>query len=459
MFESGSVPGYHAQAQRAIFAHAPIQPTDFILASNRVMARILIVGKGGFGDMFPLFAIARELHARGHAMTIAAERHHQAACDVIDVPLVAVDEPSVDAIQAGVAPSGAHWQPDALAAVRTLLAPHSLAREVDALRPLAAGADLLIGNQLAYAGAIVRRLLGKPWVYCAASPLALPSRLDPPRWPYLDAWQGRWPHRVGVQRAALILARCATRALMRPQARLQRRLGLKVRGHPRFEGMYGESLNLLASSPRLSPPQRDWPAGAVVTGFPWFEPSFLGGDEQASRIAAFAGAGPRPIVFAPGGGLRAHPGRFFEESVLAAERLGQRAIIVAAKKFHGAFAGSSNVLVTGYLPYARLFRYASVVVHSAGIGTLGWALRQGVPSLVVPAEWDQFDNAWRAQRAGVAQALPLGQYQAERIAEGIAGVQADCAMADRLATLSPQIAAEDGATVAADAIERLLRQT
>ncbi|MEL5850097.1 MAG: hypothetical protein U7M05_12160 [Candidatus Igneacidithiobacillus chanchocoensis] len=324
--------------------------------------------------------------------------------------------------------------------------------------PLVRQADLIIGNQLAYSAALACRVAGRRWVFSAASPLAIPSRHDAPFWPYLYPWQKHMA-RLGLsQRGFLPLARLGTRALMQSQVRLYRRLGLALPGHPRFEGMYSAELNLLLTSPELAPAQKDWPQNTLATGFAWFDPPFLGGEDQEQTIVAFAQAGPPPIVFAPGGSTRGDPGAFFEQSVAAARLGGRRAIIVAAKKFHGRFEPHANILVTGYFPYARLFRHAALVVHSGGIGALGWAARFAVPSLLVPSEWDQFDNARRAERIGLGHVLDIDRYAAPNIAAAIDAVESDVRVASGLSRIAPILKTEDGARVACDAIDALLNQ-
>jgi UDP:flavonoid glycosyltransferase YjiC (YdhE family) len=402
-----------------------------------------MVGKGGFGDMFPLFALAAELQARGHAVSIAAEAHHAPACATIGVALLPLDR--------------AAERPATRWALLDTLSPVRLEAEVDTLLPHGAEADLIVGNQLAYCGAIVRKLTSKPWVLCAASPLTIPSVSDPPLWPYLRHLQ-TFSRSLGFRQAACLgLARAATRALMQPQLRLQERLGIEHDAHPRFEGMYSEQLNLLATSPALVAQHADRPAGTLVTGFSWFEPAFLGDAGQFEELARFASAGPAPLVFAPGGSKRTHPGIFFERSVDACRKSGQRAIIVAAKKFHGLFKPDPDILVTGYFPYSRLFGLASAVVHSGGIGTLGWALRLGLPSLLVPSDWDQYDNADRAERRGLAKVLPIERYTPTRIAGALDALLTDEGLRTRLSQMAPLVAAENGQVVASDAIEALLR--
>ncbi|OIQ79853.1 4'-demethylrebeccamycin synthase [mine drainage metagenome] len=407
------------------------------------MANILIVGKGGFGDLFPLFAIAEELIRRGHAVRVAAEPHHAAACAQIGAAHRVLDS---------AAPPRAGSLRAQLAAT---LDPSALATEVRTLEPLARGADLMLGNQLAYAGAIVRDLLGTPWAFCAASPLALPSRFDAPLWPYLHPLQ-RAAAAIGLPQAAFIgPARAATRALMRAQTRLRRELGVDTHAHPRFEALYSQRLNLLPVSPLLLQPQPDWPAHTRLSGFAWFESTFLGDQRLADELAAFAAAGAPPVVLAPGGSARGDPLRFLERGVAACRAVGRRAIVVAAPRLHAALPAGDDVRPTGYLPYARLFGLGAAVLHSGGIGTLGWAMRAGVPSLLLPGDWDQYDNARLAQRAGVGAVLGKRADTAcdAAVLDALLG---DDALHQRLRRLAPQVAAENGAAVACDAIEAII---
>jgi UDP:flavonoid glycosyltransferase YjiC (YdhE family) len=415
------------------------------------MAEILIVGKGGFGDWFPLLAIGQALRQRGHRVRVAAEAHHASACAHAGLDFQVVGD-SEDAAPGEV---GSAWGA-ARAVLQATLSPQGLAAEVRTLRPLVEGADLVLGNQLAYAGALVRRMVGRPWVFCAASPLAIPSRLDAPLWPYLQSAQ-QVAARLGLPQSGFVgLARLGTRLLMRPQGALRRELGLPGAGHPRFEAMYSEQLNLLPVSPLLAPPQADWPARTRVVGYTWFEADFLGDEAQAQDLREFAQAGPAPVVFALGGSLRVRPGGFYERAVQACRLLGRRAILVAGKQLHAGLPGGKDVMFSGYLPYSKVFGLGAAVVHSGGIGAIGWGMRAGVPQLLVPAEWDQFDNARRARRAGVARVLARRDWQAPDLARALGEVLEDQALRWHCAQAAAGLRAEDGAATACEAIEQLL---
>lgn len=418
------------------------------------MARILIIGKGGYGDMFPLFAIAQALIQTGHGVTVAAESHHAPACASINVQLVSIDSPSPPGdIAKG---EGAFkWQQNIGEFFRTL-SPASLEGEFERLTDLVRDADLVVGNQLAYAGAIAAKKWNKPWIFCAASPLAIASYQNPPLFPYLHGLQ-QLARRYGMPERQLVgLARYASALVMHANVKLQRRLNIADGGHPRFESMYSRWLNLLCVSPTLVTPQPDWPANTVLTGFTWFEPRFMRDPNDLARLAAFLDAGDPPVVIAPGGSRRTQPGDFFDACLTACKQLGLRTVVVASKRFHDQIPQSPQVLISGYVPYSSLFGQAAALIHSAGIGTIGWSIKHALASLLVPTDWDQFDNADRAQRHNLAVTLGLRHLRAPAIAKALDVLLRDSTMQSELAEASLAVSREDGVAIALAEIENVL---
>lgn len=416
------------------------------------MARVLIVGKGGYGDMFPMFAIAKTLKANGHSVSIAAEAHHADAIANLDIPLIKFAPPN----RLGAAAVISKF----IGAIEILqtLSPMNLEAEYETLAAVAPDYDLIIGNQLAYSGAMVSKKLAKPWVFCAPSPLAFPSYSDPPLFPGIHRLQNLSMAYPATQRPYIALAKAASRLVMSSVAGRYRKLGIKHPGHPRFEGMYSDRLNLLMTSPLLVAPQPDWPKNTFLTGFTWFEPDFMKGEEKSLKLAQFIASGPPPVIFAPGGGKRTQPGQFFADSIKACELLGMRAILVAARRFHAELPQSPNVLVTEYLPYSELLGGACAIVHSAGIGAIGWSLRFGMPSLLVPSSWDQYDNAHRAQRKNLASVMTQRDYKPPIIASNLEKLLGNSERRQLLQSHARLLADEDGTAAACAKIETVLKE-
>lgn len=410
------------------------------------MSRLLIVAKGSFGDVFPLFAVARALQERGHQVTFAVPEKHLANLAALELEALPLPRPPA-AATAGL-PGWLRRPLDRILSINNA----GLEREYDALAAAAATADLIVGNQIAFVAGILAECLGKPWVYCAISPLAVYSAADPPSFPGLHALPGR----PGPLRARLEyhLARMASRPWGRDMVRLRRQRGLPDRGHPLFEGKFSPHLNLFLCSPELAPPQADWPDHTYQTGFCWLEPDFLGRPGDRAALADFLARGPAPVVLTLGSDSRSRPGRFYDIGIQACRRLGLRAILVADPRLHDSLPRGDDLLVTGFLPYSCLAPAALAVVHSAGIGTLGWCLRHGTPSIVSPGAEDQFDNARRAERLGIASLIPRPLLTADRLAATLASlVDARGAWPD---AATRAVAREDGAAAACLWIETLL---
>lgn len=424
------------------------------------MASILIVAKGTYGDIFPLYAIALELQRRGHDLLFATDSHNAVAAAEMGLKIALFDVPPPSG-ETPVRPNGMF---DALfdrllstSNYLRMFRKETIEREYANLLPLAREADVVIGNQQAYSAAVVREALGAPWIYCAASPVALlTSYRQSALFPGVHRLQAISMDSLLLQRFAIGLGRTLSRTSMRNVTKKRQSLGLPSKRHPAFEAMFSERLNLLLASPLLFDPEQEWPEATRLTGYAWFEAGFMRDDGKAAELDAFLRAGPPPVVFTLGGNRRIHPGSYFHESIEACRLLDLRCIIVAAKRFHDTIPQSDAVLVTGYLPYAKLFRHAAAVVHSGGIGTIGLTLRYGIPSLLIPYSLDQFDNAHHAVRHGFAKSMPIRKYRAAHVADALDGLLKDGKLLARLQTAAETVAAEDGTKSACDAIEETL---
>jgi UDP:flavonoid glycosyltransferase YjiC (YdhE family) len=114
------------------------------------------------------------------------------------------------------------------------------------------------------------------------------------------------------------------------------------------------------------------------------------------------------------------------------------------------------MMALDYAPFSRLFPRAAAVVHAGGVGTTALALRAGRPTLIVPFAQDQFDNAARAARRGLARALPRSAYTPARVAAELGRLLGDPAYARRAQAVREKILQDDGVRVACDALEALL---
>ena len=58
---------------------------------------------------------------------------------------------------------------------------------------------------------------------------------------------------------------------------------------------------------------------------------------------------------------------------------------------------SENLLIFDYLPYSDVLDQMDFAIHHAGAGIMMGCIDLGIPSLILPQDYDQFDNAVRAE--------------------------------------------------------------
>ena len=419
------------------------------------MARIVLASLGSLGDLHPAIALALGLRARGHAVIIATNEMYRSKVNALGLEfhplrpdLLAHGEHIVAEIMDG------HRGSERL--LRKHLCPAVRDMQAD-LAPIVATADLLIASELVFPAPIFAAIQGLRWVSYQLAPVSLFSFHDPPLLPAPDAL--RWLQRGGwLPRVVKPLAKWVSHSWWQPIREFRAGLGLPPGEHPLFEGKFSPQLNLALFSSVLQAPQPDWPPHTVQTGFLFFDEETAAGPASPlpPEVEAFLAAGEPPIVFTLGSAAVYVARDFYAESARAAERLGRRALLLLGKNPTPANLPSST-LAWDYLPYARIFPRASVVVHQGGVGTTAQALRAARPMLVVPFAHDQFDNAARITRLGVGRTLGRSRYRLPHVARALAGLLADEHQAAAAIAVSRHLLADKGVETACNAIERLLR--
>ncbi|MEE6260703.1 glycosyltransferase [Plantactinospora sonchi] len=100
-----------------------------------------------------------------------------------------------------------------------------------------------------------------------------------------------------------------------------------------------------------------------------------------------------------------------------------------------------RVLLTPFVPLARLLPGVSVVVGHGGAGTTLGTLARGVPMVVVPQGADQFLQADRVTAAGAGIAVPPGQQDPATVAAAVRRVLAEPGFTDAARRVRDDVAA------------------
>lgn len=168
--------------------------------------------------------------------------------------------------------------------------------------------------------------------------------------------------------------------------------------------------------PWWAAPQPDWPPETKLTGFPLFAPD----QEEVvpPEVEAFLEASDPPVVFMPASLMRQSE-RYYAAAVGACLELGMRAILLSRDARHIPIDLPASIRHFSYVPLGLLLPRAAVFVHQGGIGACAQTMRHGVPQLVSPMAYDQFDNAYPLKRFGIGATIDDKAWSARTVADGI----------------------------------------
>ncbi len=422
------------------------------------MSKILIHTLGSTGDFNPFMALALELRRRGHTISWAVS------------PKFA-EKARAQGFEATVAGVDPDWESDLL---RRMLTAHltdpvqimfkevlipAIVPATMALEPLAREADLFISHTIQLAAPAVAERTGTPWVSASAATLIHETAAYPPpgvAWKGCPAWLSRLGWQIGYRIFGDFDALAAAE---------YKGLGVAPRPNVISGGAYSRLLTLGLWSPSFFPRPADWPRWFQVGGYARWDgdipasyplPLGEGGEERAGRGSLPA---PPRILFTLGSSVVNHPGDFWATALQALALTDWSAVLLGAPHalpLPACLRG--RVQVIPYAPYGDLFPQVDAVVHQGGVGTTQAACYYGVPSLIVPRGFDQFENAAHIQREGWGLRLLPGDFSPTSLRLRLQRLLASPQIKAAAAALGHRMRAEPGVARSADLVEAALGQ-
>lgn len=410
--------------------------------------KILIGAAGSLGDTLPFVALGLALQRRGHEVRLfASESYAGHAAGLPFTPVASVAEtdavlhdPRVTDSRGGLALIG-----EAFAV--------ALPRAFEAMRAeVVPGQTLAVGSTLSFATRLLKDALGVPTATVHLAPSVFRSVHQPPHLgPH--GLLGHLP--ASLQRSAwwlmdrLVLDRLFTR----PFNAYRRHLGLGPVDRLFDQWLHRADVTLGLFPPWFAPPQADWPVGLVCPGFPLYD----NGEAHPlpAELEAFLAAGEPPVGFTSGTANATSHG-FFAASAAACALSGRRGLLITKVGAQLPAPLPPGVMHVPYAPFSQLLPRLAAFVHHGGIGTTSQALRAGVPQLVRPMAYDQFDNAHHVQRLGVGARLLPAAYAPLAVAQALEHLIGDRTRHARCAEVAALCRADgDAIPAACDAVLRL----
>ncbi len=367
--------------------------------------RVLLVAPPFSGHLNPIVAIAEHLRTTGmhpHLVTGPARVPGLLERGFAVDPILADDPGALERIADTPVPVGN--SPIRLGRqlrANLELLPRAMA-DLDAVvgrvRP-----DVVVADFTAPIAGLSAQRHGVPWITTMPTPFAVETRTGTPS--YCGGWA---PPRHRGEQVRDAAGRATTRAVKATFGVIFRRrlreLGTSIYRPDGTEAAYSPTTILGLGLAELEFP-RDWPAAMRLIG-----PLTADSSHRTGATGRHgASNGPRVLVTL-GTHLWWAKRRLVEQVVTLSQRLPEVHFVVnvgqpLADPDRPAVEAAPRVHVCDYLSYDRSLEQFDAVVHHGGAGISYAALRAGLPALVWPHDYDQFDFAARLTHAGVARRI------------------------------------------------------
>jgi MGT family glycosyltransferase len=132
-------------------------------------------------------------------------------------------------------------------------------------------------------------------------------------------------------------------------------------------------------------------------------------------------------------------------------------VIVSMGPLHDQLRLGDRMWGEQFVPQTAIVPQCDVMITHGGNNTVGEAFTFGVPTIVLPLFWDQYDNAQRIDECGYGVRLSTYEFTDEELHSTINALIGDQALRERLRAASRRLQASPGRLRAADLIEGLVR--
>ena len=255
--------------------------------------------------------------------------------------------------------------------------------------------DLVIADFVAAPAGMLAERLEIPWITTIPSPVAIESRTTTPA--YLGGWkphQGifyKWRDAMGRQ--FIRLAKKVGLALVKKN--LATLADFKLYREDGTEAVYSPYSILALGMKELEfrddfPPQLKW-VGYRCLSF----------DRLPQEQKQYLTTSKKRVFVTCGTHLKWEKEQMVELAKILSQEYPDYVFYVtlgdSAGLEHTPRILSENLLIFDYLPYSDVLDQMDFAIHHAGAGILMGCIEQGIPSLILPQDYDQFDNAVRAE--------------------------------------------------------------
>jgi rhamnosyltransferase subunit B len=409
--------------------------------------RALIIAFGSYGDVLPMIAIGAELRRRGHEVVLASAEPFAGMALRAGLEFEALA--TIDEYDE-MANSSDLWRP--LVGVRRLFAFAGLGLRrgfdfVERRRKLRQ--TVVVGNSLALGARLAHDVFGTPHVSVHMTAALMQSRVDPPRLAHLPSldWLPKrllWNVQMGVDE------RFIDPVVVPGVNAVRAEFGLPPIARLRY-WWNSPSRSLLMVPDWFVAPQPEWPPQMRQCSFPQADAYGARSEGLDPEARAFLEA-EGPVAAVTFGSMMPGAEQLYRSAIEACVRAKLRPFVMTSTALNLPPELARMTFVTRYAPLREVASRSAVGVHHGGVGTISRFLAEGVPQLITPMAFDQFDNAERARRLGCAVVVGRRWFRSGTAAAKLVGLLKSSATADACRRAAPR-AQTDGVGEACDYIE------
>lgn len=365
---------------------------------------ILLITLGSRGDVNPFIDVGLMLKNRGHAVTVVTSEVYANVITALGLDFIScntaaeyneiINNPDLYHPRKGFA----------VFAEYAMLNP--MRKEYDIISQFNSSNTLLVATQFMLGARLANEKLGFPLVTVALQPASFWSIAQPPLNPgalYLP----KFPYVLRKLMLKFLERNVIDRTLCPQLNQLRVELGLAPVNRIYSQWLFSPRKIIGLFPEWFAHPAVDWPAQTQLTGF-------IHHNENADqtlpeKVSHFLQADSPPLVLTYGTATT-QGNYFFQVFIEAARKLKLRVLILTQYPEQLPPLQPEREIQVNYASLPKIFPHAAALVHHGGIGTLSQALTAGLPQLIVPMAYDQFDNASRLNQIGAGLSLTTKNY-------------------------------------------------
>jgi len=366
--------------------------------------KIILATCGSRGDVQPMIAVCLALQSAGHDVLLIGPPENALWAKQMGCPYLGLGKDVSAFINTFDRPVSLYSGLSFIRFVR-----QELARQLEHLPEIIAGADLVIGSSLMFGLASTAEAKNIAYRYIAFTTQVMPSGFHP----FLAIQTQTLPYLLNGMSwtMAALLDKCNITFLINC-FRKKQGLAPVSNGWDHILGPH----TIVACDREIATVPPDVKKNVTQTGYPHLDLPETPDPElekflQEGTTPVYAGFGSMPPI----GQEKTIP-----LLVDAAKNLGRRIIIKHPRDPSPGYRGDDNVLFIRNYPHRKLFPRMAAVIHHGGAGTTATAAASGVPQLIVPHILDQYFHGHRIFLSGLGPApIPFSRLTNARLSHGL----------------------------------------